>query len=164
MNVSGTLAPAGPDAPRAEEHPLIDIDNTGWIQLVLFLLVAFIGSRLLFRPYLKMRDRRAAGIEGARAEAGRMVAEADARVADYEQKLAIAKNRALDERRVVRTQAAERQRELTDAARAESTRALDEAKARIVRETTAARTSLMPRATQVADEMAAKLLGRKVSA
>jgi F-type H+-transporting ATPase subunit b len=164
MTVTGTLVPAGPDAPRAEEHPLIDIDNTVWVQLVLFMLVALIGSRLLFRPYLKMRDKRAAGIEGARAEASQMTAEAGARVADYEQKLTVARNRALEERRTIRTQAAERQRELTEAARAESTAALDQAKARIASETATARGALRPHATQVADDMAAKLLGRKVRA
>jgi hypothetical protein len=68
---STVLQPDGPDAPLRHDDPLIDIDHTVWIQLLLFVLVAFVSTRLLFRPYLKVRDARTAGIEGARDEAAR---------------------------------------------------------------------------------------------
>lgn len=161
---SYALVPSEPDAPVKAEHPLIDIDHTVWIQLVLFFIVAFIGSRLLYRPYLRMRDERAAGIEGARDEAARLSTEADARLAHYEREIAAARGRAQDERRVMRTEAATRQRDATERARAEATRAFDEARSRVERETNAARQLLMPRASQVAQEIAGKLLGRKVDA
>lgn len=154
--------PAEPDAPLIAEHPLIDIDHTIWIQLVLFLVVAFLGSRLLFRPYLRMRDERAAGIEGAREESVRLSAEADARLADYEEKVAQARSRAQDERRKVRAQAATEQREITEKARSEAAAALEVAKKRIVEQTEKARAELGPRATQIAGDIASKLLDRKV--
>lgn len=160
--VSYTLVPSEPDAPLKEEHPLIDIDHTVWIQLLLFFIVAFIGSRLLFRPYLRMRDERAAGIEGARDEAVRLSTEADARLAHYEKEIAVARSRAQDERRTMRTDAAVKQREATDKARTDAVQAFDEARLRVERETNLARQQLMPRATQVAEEIAGKLLGRKV--
>jgi F-type H+-transporting ATPase subunit b len=162
MTQTVVLVPAG-ETPQHVEHPLIDIDHTVWIQLALFLLIAFVASRLLFRPYLKMRDERAAGIEGARDESARLSSEADARLASYDTQIAAARARAQDERRKVRTEAAAHQREAVDAARDESTRAFDEAKARVTRETEAARAQLMPRASQIADEIAAKLLGRRAS-
>ena len=160
--VSYALVPSEPDAPLKEEHPLIDIDHTVWIQLLLFFIVAFIGSRLLFRPYLRMRDERTAGIEGARDEAVRLSTEADARLAHYEREIAAARSRAQDERRTMRTDAAVKQREATEKARADAGRAFDEARLRVERETNLARQQLMPRATQVAEEIAGKLLGRKV--
>lgn len=163
MTQTVALVQPATDAPPHVEHPLIDIDHTIWIQLALFLLVAFVGSRLLFRPYLKMRDERAAGIEGARDEGARLSSEADARLAHYETQISAARARAQDERRKVRTEAAAHQRDAVDKARAEATRAFDEAKARVARETEAARAQLMPRASQVADEIAAKLLGRRAS-
>ena len=52
-------------------HPLIDIDATVIVQLVLFLVLFVVANRLLFQPYLKLRERRRAGIEGARARAER---------------------------------------------------------------------------------------------
>ena len=160
--VSYTLVPSEPDAPLKEEHPLIDIDHTVWIQLLLFFIVAFIGSRLLFRPYLRMRDERAAGIEGARDEAVRLSTEADARLAHYEREIEVARSKAQDERRTMRTDAAVKQREATEKARADAGKAFDEARLRVERETNLARQQLMPRATQVAEEIAGKLLGRKV--
>lgn len=161
---SYALVPSEPDAPLKEEHPLIDIDHTVWIQLLLFFIVAFIGSRLLFRPYLRMRDERAAGIEGARDEASRLSAEADARLAHYEQEIAAARSKAQDERRAMRTEAATRQREATEAARTEATRSFETARLRVEREANLARQQLMPRAAEVAEEIAGKLLGRKVDA
>lgn len=156
------LVPSEPDAPLKEEHPLIDIDHTVWIQLALFFIVAFIGSRLLFRPYLRMRDERAAGIEGARDEAARLSSEADARLTHYEGEVAAARSKAQDERRTIRTEAATRQREATEAARAEAVRSFETARLRVERETNVARQQLMPRASQVAEEIAGKLLGRRV--
>jgi len=161
---SYALVPSEPDAPLKEEHPLIDIDHTVWIQLVLFLIVALIGSRLLFRPYLRMRDERSAGIEGARDEAARLSAEADARLAHYEREIASARAKAQDERRTMRTDAAARQREATETARAQAASAFENARLRVERETNAARQQLMPRAAQTAEEIAGKLLGRKVDA
>ena len=161
---SYALVPSEPDAPLKEEHPLIDIDHTVWIQLVLFLIVALIGSRLLFRPYLRMRDERSAGIEGARDEAARLSAEADARLAHYEREIASARAKAQDERRTMRTDAAARQREATETARAQAASAFENARLRVERETNVARQQLMPRAAQTAEEIAGKLLGRKVDA
>lgn len=158
-----SLVPSEPDAPLKADHPLIDIDGTVFIQLALFFVVALIGSRLLFRPYLKMRDERSAGIEGARDEATRLSAEAEARLSHYEKQIEGARAKAQEERRRVRTEAATTQRETTDAARARASKAFDEAKARVTQQTETARKDLLPRANQVAQDIASTLLGRKVA-
>lgn len=150
-------------AGAATEHPLLDIDWTGFVQFGIFTLTALLATALLFRPYLAMRDRRASGIEGARAEAVSMTAEADAKLVSYDKELAAARARANDERRKVRSEAAAHQREVTDKARAESTAALEQAKARVESETAAARAQLLPRAGQIAEDIASRLLGRKVA-
>lgn len=145
------------------EHPLIDLDGTILIQLGIFLVVAFLASQWLFKPYLRMREERVKGIDGARREAESLVAEADARKADYESKLAVARGRAYDEQRKLRTEATSHHREVTDKARAEATRAVEEAQARVAADVTAARAELMPRADALAGEIASKLLGRRVA-
>ena len=48
-------------------HPLIDIDLTVVVQFVLFLVLFAVANRLLFQPYLQLRERRKAGIEDLRA-------------------------------------------------------------------------------------------------
>jgi F-type H+-transporting ATPase subunit b len=145
------------------EHPLIDFDLTSLLQLAIFAVLAVIASRTLFRPYLKMRDERSAGIEGARAEADRMSAEADARFADYESQLARARVRADDERGKIRAEAAQHQREITEKARAEAMSTEKAARERIETESRQARDTLMPQAGQMATDIASKLLGRKVA-
>ena len=63
-------------------HPLIDIDGTVFVQFALFLILFVIANKFLFQPYLALRERRKAGIEGARAEATKMSATADAKLAE----------------------------------------------------------------------------------
>jgi F-type H+-transporting ATPase subunit b len=144
-------------------HPLIDVDWTVAVQFVLFLVLFVISNRLLFQPYLQLRERRRAGIDGARAEAERMTAEADAKLADYEKQLAVARDRANEEGRKVRLEAAAHEREVTDRARAAAQAAIDEAQTTMRRETEAARAQLMPQAEALARAISSKLLGREVA-
>src|SRR5215470_8210987 len=138
----------------AAGHPLIDIDATVVVQFVLFLVLFAIANRFLFQPYLQLREQRRAGIEGARAEAERMTAQADAKLADYEKQLAIARDRANEEGRKVRGEAAAHEREVTDRARSAAQKAIDEAQATMRRETEAARGQLLPQAEAIARTMA----------
>jgi F-type H+-transporting ATPase subunit b len=144
-------------------HPLIDIDLTVVVQFALFLILFWVANRLLFQPYLQLRERRRAGIEGAREEAERMTAEAEAKLADYEKQLAQARNRANEEGRKVRQAAAAHEREVTDQARTAAQKAIDEAQATMRRETEAARAQLMPQADALARAITSKLLGREVA-
>jgi F-type H+-transporting ATPase subunit b len=144
-------------------HPLIDIDLTVVIQFALFLIMFAIGNAFLFQPYLKLRERRKQGIDGARAEAEQMSAKADAELVDYEKKLAAARSRANDEGRKVRAEAAAHEKTVTDASRAEAQKAIDEATAKMRAETDAARLQLLPQANALARQIASKLLGREVA-
>jgi F-type H+-transporting ATPase subunit b len=144
-------------------HPLIDIDFTVLIQFALFLVMFAVANKFMFQPYLALRERRKAGIEGARAEAERMSAQADAELASYEKQLGQARTRANEEGRKVRSEAAAHEKSVTDASRAESQKALDEAMTRMRAETDAARLQLLPQANQLARQLASKLLGREVS-
>jgi F-type H+-transporting ATPase subunit b len=147
----------------ASGQPLIDIDLTAVLQFALFLVVYFLGNKLLFQPYLALRERRKAGIDGARAEAERMSAEADAKLADYQKSLGVARDRASEEGRKVRLEAAAHEKDVTDKARATAQAAIDEAQAKMRAETEAARAQLMPQADAIARSIASKLLGREVA-
>ena len=147
----------------ASGHPLIDIDLTVLVQFGLFLVLFYVSNKLLFQPYLKLRERRKAGIEGARAEADQMTASADAKLADYEKQLAAARNRANEEGRKVRAEAAAHEKDVTEKARAEAQKAIDEATAKMRQETDAARLQLLPQANTLARQIASKLLGREVA-
>jgi F-type H+-transporting ATPase subunit b len=147
----------------ASGHPLIDLDLTVLVQFGLFLLLFLVANKLLFQPYLALRERRKAGIEGARGEAERMTAQADAKLADYEKQLASARNRANEEGRKVRAEATTHEKDVTDKARAETQKSIDEATAKMKQETEAARLQLLPQANTLAKQIASKLLGREVA-
>ncbi len=150
-------------ATLASGHPLIDIDLTAVVQFVLFVIMYLIANKLLFQPYLDLRARRKAGIDGARAEAERMTAQADAKLADYEKQLAVARNRANEEGRKVRAEAIAHERDVTDKARTTVQAATTEAQTKMRAETAAARAELLPQAEALARSMASRLLGREVS-
>ena len=147
----------------ASGHPLIDIDLTAVVQFALFLVLALVSNKLLFQPYLALRERRKAGIEGARVEADRMTAQADSKLADYEKQLAVARDRAGEEGRKIRLEAAAHEREVTDKARASAQQATETAQATMRAETEQARAQLMPQAAALARAITSKLLGREVS-
>lgn len=147
----------------ASGSPLIDLDLTAVVQFALFLVLLFITNKLMFQPYLALRARRKEGIDGARAEAETMSATADAKLADYDKQLAVARARANDEARKVRLEAAAHERDVTDKARASAQKAIDEAQAKMRAETEAARGELMPRANDIAKVIASRLLGREVA-
>jgi F-type H+-transporting ATPase subunit b len=147
----------------ASGHPLIDIDGTVFIQFGLFLVMLVVSNKLLFQPYLKLRARRAEGIDGARGAADRMTAEADAKLSDYEKQLAVARNRSSEEQRKIRAEANAHEREITTAARAKNFAALEEARTNVRNQTEAARAELLPRAEQLGRDMSKALLGREVS-
>jgi F-type H+-transporting ATPase subunit b len=144
-------------------HPLIDIDGTVFVQFALFLILFIVANKFLFQPYLRLREQRREGIDGAREEAHRMTAQADAKLADYEKQLAGARDRANDEGRKVRAEAAKHEREVTDAARANAQKAIDAAAAQMRAETDTARAQLLPQADALAKRIAGKLLGREVA-
>ena len=147
----------------ASGHPLIDIDLTAVVQFVLFVLLYIVANALLFQPYLKLRERRKAGIDGAREEAIRMTAQADAKLAEYEKSLAVARERAGEEGRKVRLEAAAHEHDVTEKARTSAQQAIDAAQTTMRAETDAARGQLMPQAETLARSIASKLLGREVA-
>jgi F-type H+-transporting ATPase subunit b len=147
----------------AAGHPLIDVDATVFVQFALFLVLFVIANRYLFQPYLRLRERRKAGIDGARAEAERMTAQADAKLADYEKQLAIAREGANEEARKIRAEASRLELEVTGQARTKAQEATDAAQAALRRQTEAARGQLLPQADALARSIASKLLGREVA-
>ena len=92
-----------------------------------------------------------------------MTAQADAKLADYQKQLAVARDKAGDEGRKVRLEAAAHEKDVTDKARASAQVAIDEAQAKMRAETDTARGQLLPQADLLAKTIAKKLLGREVA-
>ena len=145
------------------EHPLLDIDLSVVIQLALFFVMMAMGTVLLFKPYLRLRTARHDGIEGARDEASRMSAQADAQLIEYETQLAAARKRAQDERSKVRAESAKNHSEVTEAARGEAVKQMAAARSKVQEQSEAARKELLPKVETLGSQIASKLLGREVA-
>lgn len=143
--------------------PLIDVDGTVLIQFGLFLVMLLVLSRFMFRPYLKLRDLRKEGIEGARQKAVDMDARAKQIVADYEENLQKARLRGADERLRLRQEGAARERQIVGAAREEVGRTTEAAKANAAKQAGEAKAQLDAQAQVLARQMASKILGREVA-
>ena len=150
-------------APEEGPPPLIDIDGTLFLQFGLFVIMLIVLSRVLFRPYLQLRDARHKGIEGAKHEAAELRERTTQTQADYESKLVKARQRGNDERQKLRTEGAAVERQVMGAARDESQKALEAARGRITGEATSARAELQKQSTALARQIVSKILGREVA-
>ena len=150
-------------APEEASPPLIDVDGTLFVQFALFVLMLIVLSRLVFRPYLAMRDARHKGIEGARQEASAMQQRARDTNADYDAKLTKARLRGAEERARLRGEGAIYERQVLGAARDESQKTLDAARTRIAADAGAARDKLTAESTTLARQIVKKILGREAA-
>jgi len=150
-------------APQAHEPLLIDLDNTLFVQLGLFLLLVVILQRFLWKPYLRIREERVTRIEGYRDQAARIEADAVARLARTEGQLEEARRIGAGERAVARAEARAREQTLLAEAQAAAQRTLAEARARLDAALTTERTKLQARANEIGREAARKILGREVA-
>jgi len=151
-------------APQSNEPQLIDVDATLLVQLGLFLVLALLLWRLLWRPYLKVRNERVSRVEGYREEAARLEADAAGRLAQLEAALAEARRVGSAERGVARAEAQAREQTLLAEANAAAQRQLAEARARLQAVVAGERAKLEQQAAEAGREAARKILGREVSA
>jgi F-type H+-transporting ATPase subunit b len=150
-------------APQVHEPQLIDIDNTIFVQLGIFLLLVAVLHRFLWKPYLKVRGERVTRIEGYREEAARLAAEAEARLARAEAELAEARRLGSGERAAARAEAHAREQTLLGEAQAAAQKLVAEARGKLEAVLSAERSKLLLKAGEIAREAARKILGREVT-
>ena len=151
-------------APEAHEPQLIDIDRTIFIQLGIFLLVLFILTRFLWKPYLRVRTERVARVEGYREEAARLETDAQQRLTRADAALAEARRVGAGERAVARGEAHAREQTLLAEANAAAQKKLAEARTRLNAVVDTERKKLEADSSEVAMAAARKILGREVGA
>jgi F-type H+-transporting ATPase subunit b len=151
-------------APEGHEPQLIDIDGTVFIQLGIFLLLLFVLSKFLWKPYLRVRTERVERVEGYREEATKLELDAQQRLARADAALAEARRVGSGQRAVARAEAHAREQTLLAEANAAAQRKLADARARLSAVVDTERKKLAADSNQVATDAARKILGREVSA
>lgn len=142
---------------------VVDIDMTFAAQIVLFVLLFLILKPVLFDPMLKLIEEREKRIDGAKAEAKQMYAEADAKMAKYEEELAAVKREAGAERDKLRAEGAREEALILAKVRGETTKMVEEGRAKIEHEASALRKELDTQAQVLARDIVTQVLGREVS-
>lgn len=140
--------------------PVVDIDGTLFVQGGIFLALIFILNPLLFKPWLETQARRAEAIEGAATKAVALRGQADALVKDYDEKIAAARERALDVRGSVRREEEAKQAIVLAEARNVAAAEGEAARARLATSVANARADLAGRVEELGKTIADKLLGK----
>lgn len=131
--------------------------------IVLFVILVFPVHALLFRPIFTVLDARAEKIDGTRARAERIAAEAEEILARYENSVREVRDQAEQERKERLVSARAESAALAAAARADAEREIERAREQIGAGLAEARASLRPQAVALAREAASRVLGRTLS-
>lgn len=153
MTISALLA-------ASESLPVVDIDNTIFLQAILFLALFLILQALLFKPWLEIRERRTQRIGGAFADAETLRQQADEAMVSYESRLARAREQAIVSRSDSRRAAEQAEAELVAVARSQAAEQLDARKRELASQTETARAELQGRVDALAGDITQQILGR----
>ena len=144
------------------EGGLISLDKSLIVQGINFLILLFILQRLLYRPFLAKMEERTQAIQKALDEAQAARAEAARQQEENEARLRAAYAEAAAIRAQALKDAADEQKRLVDAARAESQRLVETTRAQVDADVRRAREELRREVADLATAMAEKLIRRSL--
>jgi F-type H+-transporting ATPase subunit b len=150
-------------APVSHEPQLIDIDQTVFVQFGIFLLLALVLWRFLWKPYLRVRGERVTRVEGYRQDAVKMEADAAERLGKAEVALNAARREGAGERAKARAEAQAREAVVLAEANAEAQKTLAAARTRLEATLATERGKLDAQTREVAATAARRILGREAS-
>ena len=142
---------------------MIELNWTMLIQLINFLLLIWILNKILYQPVLKVLNERDSRIGGAQNRARSLIAQGEGLLADYEVRLRNTKIEAMALKTEIRKEAAVASSQAIDAARLQADGIVTETRAAMRAELDQVRRELEPELGSLADEIAARVLGRKVA-
>ncbi len=141
---------------------MVDLNYTVWIQMVNFLLLIVILNFLLYKPVLKIIEKRNEKIERSREKVRSLDETIERKMAEYEEKIRQARAEAVLQREAVKEAGTEQGREIIGTVREEISRKLEDFKGQLQKETDEARVSLREQARTIAAEISEKVLGRGI--
>ena len=138
----------------------MEINATVLLQLALFLILMVMLSQFLFRPLLQLFDARERRIDGAQEEAKQYRENADEKAAIIEERVHQARQEARETLNDFKNRAKAREEEILGAARDVNQGRLTEARTALEQQVSSAKAMLNEDAKALAQDMAAKALGR----
>jgi F-type H+-transporting ATPase subunit b len=141
---------------------MVDINYTVFIQLANFLLLIWILNQVLYKPILRVMDRRKEILDKAQEEVKSVQETIDRRMAEYEDKIRLAKTEAMGQKGDLAKEGAAAAKVITDKAKGEIAGMMGEFQAKLEKELTSARELLRNQSLRISSEIAEKVLGRSI--
>ncbi len=138
-------------------------DYTFLIQWVNFVLLIILLNVLLYRPIISRMEERNKGIQGNLAEAAADRAEAEKRMAEYEEAIASARRQGLEELTALERDVSAEIRRMMDEKREEASRLTEEARARIETQSREAERALEGQVRELAAAIGRRVAGREIN-
>jgi F-type H+-transporting ATPase subunit b len=141
---------------------IIDLDGTVFVQLGMFFVAFLLLHALVFKPMVALIDAREQAIDGAKDEAKHLEQEVKDKQATFENELRKVRGSAGEERERLRSEGLELERKLLENVRAETGTLVREAGERLTAEAKRVRAELATSQSDLAREIASKVIGREV--
>lgn len=141
----------------------VDVDPTFLAQLALFTLFIVLLKPMLFDPLMRVFEERERRTDGAKREAREMDEKAGVLLTQYEDELEKVRQAASAERERLRAETARLEAAIMAQAREETSKILEDGRARIAAEVASMRRDLDGQKPVLASQIASKLLGREVT-
>jgi F-type H+-transporting ATPase subunit b len=141
---------------------MISLDISILYQILIFVALWLILSRVVFRPYLGLLDDRERQTSGARHYTDDLAHEAARLKAEYDEKISQARSAAAAVKDAIIQEARQERERLLHSAREEAARKLDTVRREVQSQLEKDRTILTAQVAAIAQDMASKVLGRRV--
>jgi F-type H+-transporting ATPase subunit b len=141
---------------------MISLDISVLYQIVIFLVLWLILSKVLFRPYLNLLDERERRTAGARHESSDLEHEGARLKAAYEEKIAQARAAGMAVKDAIVQEGRQEREKLLQQAREEAALTLESARREVQSQLERERAALAAEVVEVARDMVSKILGRRV--
>jgi F-type H+-transporting ATPase subunit b len=141
---------------------IIDLDGTVFVQLAMFFVAFGVLYVLVFKPMVALLEAREHAIDGAKDEAKQLEHDVREKQAAFESELRKVRSSGSEERDRLRLEGQELERKLLDTVRSETTSLVANAKTRLAAEAGVARSELGAKKSELAREIASKVIGREV--
>lgn len=144
---------------NAVADDLLTVDWTVGVQLVTFIVALWLLNKLVFRPLLRVRDRREELTAGTLKEAEETAQKAEETIAEYERRIAEARAAATETRNELRQRGQAEAAGILASAREEAQAELERKRAVLEGELSGIRAGLRSEAESLAASIAERVLG-----
>jgi F-type H+-transporting ATPase subunit b len=142
---------------------MINLDESIIYQVILFLILWLVLSKVLFQPYLRLLEEREAKTTGAQHDSAELEHEGAKLKARYEEKIAAAQATGYAAKEAIVQDARQQREKILGAAREEAAGILDRLRQEVAAAVAKEKEVATAEVSVLASDMAGKVLGRKVA-